>query len=58
MSLWNNPATNFVKYCVSTLWSGIVWFFKLFFQTEDVGRETRGEEFKIELDHRMQELNI
>lgn len=54
----NNPASNLVKYVVSSVWSGVVWIYKLFFAAEDVNQATNGGEF-VRTFHRLcTELNL
>ncbi len=56
--LWDNPFVNFVKFFVSTIYKGIVWFFNLFIQRDDIAIETTGEQFKQLLDERLAALNL
>ena len=49
---------NFVKYFVSTVYKGIVWFLNLFIAGNDIAIETSGHDFNLQLNQRLRELNL
>ena len=56
--IFNNPISNFLKYCVGTVWSGLVWFTKLIIPGGDVAVETNGDQFKQSFEAKLREYHL